>query len=158
MANKNYAAFQKELMKDTKTVDNINGMALRGSAVTFFEEGDTFTIPTELVFVPGEFNGRPTAYLPVECEDGQVKNLFLTTFTKSVREYDSTNKPTGRRIKAQGTVTDFAQDYVGHENGQQELAEALKGKTIRVDHVEYVNTKQGDTYRATGIITANFVD
>lgn len=160
MAKKNLAAFQEELLKNknVKTVDNINGASLRGGEVTFFEEGDEFTVPKELLFVQDEFNGRPVYYLPVETTTGQVKNLYLTTFTKSVREYDSKNIPTGRRVRAQGEVTDFAQDYVGHENGQQELAEALSGRTIRIDHVEYVNTKQGESYRPTGVVTANFVE
>ena len=160
MAKKNLAAFQEELLKNknVKTVDNINGASLRGGEVTFFEEGDEFTVPEELLFVQDEFNGRPVYYLPVETTTGQVKNLYLTTFTKSVREYDSKNIPTGRRVRAQGEVTDFAQDYVGHENGQQELAEALSGRTIRIDHVEYVNTKQGESYRPTGVVTANFVE
>lgn len=161
MANKiKYAEFQENILKNPKlkTVDNINGMALRGSAVTFFEEGDQFTVPEELVFVVDEFNGRPVAYLPVETEDGQTKNLYLTTFTKSVREYTEDRRPTGRRVSAQGTVHDFAKEYVDHENGQQELAEALRGKTIRIDHVEYINTKQGDIYRPTGVVTANFVE
>lgn len=161
MANKKrYSAFHEDLLKDekVKTVDNINGAALRGGNVTFFEEGDEFTVPEELLFVEDQFNGRPVYYLPIETTTGQVKNLYLTTFTKSVREYDSRNIPTGRRISAQGTVTDFAQDFVNHENGQQELAEALRGRTIRIDHVEYVNTKQGEGCRLTGIVTANFVE
>lgn len=100
-----------------------------------FEEGDVFTVPTEYqVYSQVLPHGFSNEYIFVTTQNGDVRKLYPTQFTRRVRKHDGYNWQ--GFVYAKGTACDLYRQftYVG------EAMDALRGKTIRVSNVEYAQT------------------
>lgn len=119
----------------------INGFTggIRSLENSSLEIGDEFTIPeTFKVFKSKRFNDAQ--YIMVELKNGNAKQFFPSTFTKSRTVYDENKQSTGVRVHTLGTA---AEEFRSHADVAEGM-NALKGKTLKVTKIDTIRTLRYD--------------
>lgn len=125
-------AIRKEIAKGTKRVSGFSG-GIPGEHCGF-ELGDTFTIPTQFLVYEEKIGECANQFIFVETVNGNIKKFYPSQLSRRVSIYNSDGLPTGCKIYADGTASQFYKQFGTVVDGMN----ALKGKTIRVTDITKV--------------------
>ena len=127
-------AIRKEIAKGTKRVSGFSG-GIPGEPCGF-ELGDTFTIPTQFQVYEEKIGECANQFIFVETVNGNIKKFYPSQLSRIVSIYNSDGLPTGCKIYADGTASQFYRQFSTVTDGM----DALRGKTIRVTDIVKVQS------------------
>lgn len=119
--------------------------------IEYLDKGDIFEIPdrTNKAYMNPKFNNAPA--LPCTFSNGDIRNIYISTFTKSAIIVDSECIPTGAIERCDGTFVDEWRKYATNDDAWT----ALAGRKVEVTDVRLVNVRRYGTneVRQTSLYT-----